>query len=172
MRTKILFVAVCALAVSGILRAAESTKPVSRVAVTFVQVENYTDCKDEYTDSGRAREHILAEIQGTFEKLAPRYVAEGQRLEIKVTDVDLAGDFEPWRNLGYEDIRYMREIYPPRMELEFRLIGVDGKVISEGKRKLRQAGYMMSAAFPSWDPLRYDKGMLQDWMRREFKRSS
>jgi len=172
MRTRILFVAIFALLISGVLRAAEPSKSVSRVGITFVQAENYTDCKDEYTDSGRAREHILAELQGAFEKLAPRYVAEGQRLEIKVTDVDLAGDFEPWRNLGYEDIRYMRDIYPPRMELEFRLIGADGKVVREGKRKLRQLGYMMTASFPSWDPLRYDKEMLRDWMRQEFKRSS
>lgn len=173
MSTKILFVAICALAVNGALRAAETAKPAtSRVEVTFVQAENFTDCKDEYSDSGRAREHILAEIQGVFEKLAPRYVTEGQRLEIKVTNIDLAGDFEPWRSLGHHDIRYMRDIYPPRMELEFRLIDADGRVIREGKRKLLQAGYMLSMAYPTWDPLRYDKEMLRDWMGREFKRSS
>jgi hypothetical protein len=30
----------------------------------------------------------------------------------------------------------------------------------------------MSATFPTWDPLRFDKEMLRDWMAREFKPAS
>ena len=172
MKTKILLVAVFVLAASGGASGADGVRPASRVEVIFVEPEKFTDLKDERSDSGRARDHLMAEIRGEIEKVALRYVAEGQHLEIKVTDVDLAGEFEPWLGSQFDDIRIMRDVYAPRMELEFRLTGADGKVISEGKRKLRQLAYMMSSGSPSWDPLRYDKEMLRDWMRREFKRAS
>ena len=58
------------------------------------------------------------------------------------------------------------------MELEFRLVDAGGKVISTGKRSLLDAGYLMSFSMPTNDPLRYDKGMISAWLRREFKRRS
>jgi hypothetical protein len=95
MSMKILFVVVCAFAVNCTLRATELGKPVPRVSVVFVDADKFTECREEYMDARHTREHILAEIQGEFAKLALRYVMEGQHLEIKVTDVDLAGEFEP-----------------------------------------------------------------------------
>jgi len=172
MKTKFLLVAVFAFVAVGAVQAADSTKPASRVEVVFIQPEKFTDLKDEYMDSGRAREHILGEIQSQLQMLGRRYVGEGQHLEVKVIDVDLAGDFEPWRGMGFDDIRIMREIYPPRMEIEFRLTDASGKVLSEGKRQLRSLGYLMTTAMPTWDPLRYDKELLREWMGREFKRVS
>jgi hypothetical protein len=172
MKTKLLLVAAFAVVAGGVVHAADSAKPASRVEVIFVQPEKFTDLKDEYMDSGRAREHYMAEIQGQVEQLARRYVAEGQHLEVKFIDVDLAGDFEPWHGLDFDHVRIMREIYPPRMEIEFRLTDAGGKVISEGKRKLRSLGYLMTTVSPTWDPLRYDKDLLREWMGREFKRAS
>ncbi|MSU45819.1 MAG: DUF3016 domain-containing protein [Lacunisphaera sp.] len=56
--------------------------------------------------------------------------------------------------------------------IEFRLIDVGGKVVKEGKRRLQELGYLMTLSPPTSDSLRYDKGMISDWMRREFRRSS
>jgi hypothetical protein len=53
-------------------------------------------------------------------------------------------NLSPRRSYEYEDIRFFGEIYPPRMELEFRLTGADGKVIHEGKRRLQPFGFMMT----------------------------
>ena len=48
----------------------------------------------------------------------------------------------------------MKDIYPPRVKLEFRLIGADGKVVSEGKRELQDLGYLMNLAPSTSDPRR------------------
>ena len=171
MSAKIPYFAALALALSAVLVAAESGKPGSRVDIIFVQPEKFTDCKDEYRDTGRGQKYILPEIRSTIEKIASRYLAAGQHLEIRITDIDLAGGFEPWHNLGNDDIRYMRDIYPPRMELQFRLTGPDGKVISENRRKLQDSAFMLTGGFPASDSLRYEREMLRDWMAREFRRS-
>lgn len=66
----------------------------------------------------------------------------------------------------------VRDIYPPRIDLHFRLVGPDGQVLKEGDRKLQDPAYLMtSTAVPfSTDPLRFEKALLDAWLRREFAR--
>jgi hypothetical protein len=169
MKTKNLLIVTFGLVVAGALSA--STPPPARVEITFVQPEKFTDAKNEAYASDRGQEQILASIKAYAEKTAGHYVLEGQHLEIRFTDIDLAGDFEPWLGMHYDDIRILKDIYPPRMTVEFRLTGADGKVISEGKRELQNLGYLMHTAMPSDDGLRYDKEMLNNWLRTEFRHS-
>jgi hypothetical protein len=163
---------VLGLVAVGAAVAASTDKPAATVEVTFVAPEKFTDAKEDYMDSEKGRDALLSELKQHLEKRGAKHLSANQRLEIKVTEVDLAGDFEPWRGPQFHDVRIVKDLYPPRVNLEFRLIGADGKVISEGKRELRDLGYMLSLAMPTSDPLRYDKEMLTDWLRREFKRPS
>ena len=41
-------------------------------------------------------------------------VPEGDKLTITFTDIDLAGDFEPWRGPQWDEVRIVKAIYPPR----------------------------------------------------------
>jgi TusA-related sulfurtransferase len=143
----------------------------SPILVTFVAAENYTDVKDRYLDTERGRYAVLDELKQHLTKRAVRYLEAGQRLEITITDVDLAGDFEPWHRANLHDVRIVKDIYPPRVTLQFRLLDVDGTVLSEGTRQLQNLGFQASMAWPMSDPLRYDKEMLSTWLRREFKHS-
>ncbi len=172
MKTKLLLSAWLGLIAAGTLSAADAAKPMSSVDVTFVASEKFTDAKDDYSDSEKGREAILGQLKDHVVARGSKYLATGQRLEIKVTDVDLAGDFEPWRGPNFHDVRIVKDIYPPRAELEFRLLDADGKVVREGKRQLRELGFLMSAALPTSDSLRYEKEMLSDWLRKEFKPAS
>jgi len=171
MKTKLSLLAFLSLAAAGLALAAPD-KPASAIEVTFVASEKFTDVKDDYMDSDRGREAVLGQLKEHLVTHGAKYLAKGQRLQITVTDVDLAGDFEPWRGINFHDIRIVKDIYPPRVNLEFKLVDADGKVVSEGKRQLRDLGYLMSMAMPTSDPLRYDKEMLNDWLRQEFKRKA
>ena len=160
------------LVTAGAIFAAAPPKAESRVTVTFVQPEKFTDASGEDFNDDRDREHVLASLKTHVETMAQRYLAAGQSLEVRFVDIDLAGAFESWRGPEYDRIRILREIYPPRMTLEFRLLAADGKVLSEGKRKLSTLGYLMRIVSPSFDGLRFDKEMLGAWMRQEFRRPS
>jgi hypothetical protein len=172
MKTKLPLMVVFGLVAVGAAVAASADKPAATVEVTFVAPEKFTDVKDDYMESEKGRDALLSELKQHLEKRGATHLSANQRLEIRVTEVDLAGDFEPWRGPQFQDVRIVKDLYPPRVNLEFRLIGADGKVISEGKRELRDLSYMFSMAMPTSDPLRFDKEMLSDWLRREFKRSS
>jgi hypothetical protein len=173
MKTKLLLTAFVGLVAAGaavFAKADKSAKPAADVVVTFAAPEKFTDAKDSYMDTERGREAVLTEISEHLVAQAGRYLAAGERLEITVTDVDLAGDFEPWRGMHFDDIRIVKDIYPPRVSLEFRRLAADGRILSEGRRELRDLGYMLTVALRTSDPLRYDKELLSDWLRREFKR--
>jgi hypothetical protein len=172
MKTKLLLVFAGGLIAACALRAAEAAKPAAQVSITFVAPEKFTDVKSDSMDSERDRDYLLGELKSHMESLAKNYLAAGQTLEIRVTDVDLAGDFEPWRGIDFQHIRIVKDVYPPRMALEFRLTAADGKVVAEGKRRLQDLGYLMSVSMPTSDALRYDKEMIRDWLRQEFKRAS
>lgn len=90
---------------------------------------------------------------------------EGQRLDVRITDVQRAGGFEPWRTQS--DVRIVRDIYPPRIDLEFRLLAADGSTLRSGTRQLRDSAFLMRASTYTNDPLRYEKALLDDWLRKE-----
>lgn len=172
MKTKLPLLVVLGLVSVGAALAARTDAPAATVDVTFVDPEKFTDAKEDSMESAKGRDALLDQLKQHLVTHGARFLAPNQRLEIKVTDVDLAGDFEPWRGPNFQDIRVVKDIYPPRMKLEFRLLGADGKVLSEGKRELSDLAFLMSVAMPTSDPLRYDKELLNNWLRREFKRPS
>ncbi len=172
MKTKLLLVFACGLAAVGAGRAADEAKPSVPVTVTYVSPEKFTDAKDDVMGSDRDRERVLDELKTHILSMARHYLAPGQTLEIHVTDIDLAGDFEPWRGIEFDHIRILKEIYPPRMSLEFRLVDAQGKVLNEGKRRLQNLAYLMGLGMPTSDSLRYDKDLINDWLRSEFKHAS
>lgn len=96
----------------------------------------------------------------------------GQRLEITVTNVDMAGDIELWRGAGRCDLRVMRDVYPPRIDLWFTLTGADRGEIRTGSRQLKDMNYLTHAAPVTSDQLRYEKALLRDWLQKELRQAA
>jgi hypothetical protein len=157
-------------AMSAAVAAETPAKTDARLEVVFSQPEKFTDVRDAYNGSDKGRTAILDQIRDYLVMKADYYVPAGQKLTVTFTDIDLAGDFEPWRGAEGMDIRIVKEIYPPRMDLEFQLTGANGAVIKEGKRQLRDLTFMSNLSIHQNDTLRYDKALLDDWLRSEFPR--
>ena len=98
------------------------------------------------------------------------YSPDGQQLAVTITDIKRAGDYEPWHGLQMQDVRFMRDIYPPRVSLQFTLTDAQGQVIDQGERKLVDSSYLYGGTrLSDTDPLRYEKRLLDDWLRRELR---
>src|SRR3546814_9462255 len=66
----------------------------------------------------------------------------------------------------------MRDIYPPRITLDFKLVGADGNVLAQGTRELSDIAYLQRGSpLADSDQLRYEKRLIDDWLRKEFRRS-
>lgn len=151
---------------SPLLRAAEA--PPQAVTVTYDHPEHFTETREEKALAPtRASNDYLAVLKTYIEKRGAKMLAPGQQLEVVVTDIDRAGSFEPWHSGPLHEVRIIKDIYPPRIDLSFKLLDADGKVIREGSRKLRDPGFLTSNTSPtSDDSLRYEKQLIDRWLRQ------
>lgn len=149
--------------------AAPVTAPAATgVQVIFFEPENFTDVKDSYMGSD-VRDSYLGRLRDHLVNQAARFVPPGFSLAVTFTNIDMAGEFEPWLGPAFSDIRIVREIYPPHAVVHFQLVDPEGSVVKEGRRELRDTGFMMKTptGFRA-DPLRHEKAMIDDWLYAEF----
>ncbi len=140
-----------------------------RIKVDFRNPEAYTDCKDDYVPTKEEQVRILGDLQRELRKHATLYLKEGERLEVIFNDIDLAGEIEPIQHGGGK--RVLREVTPPRMEIEFRIVGPDGTVKTEGKRVLKKLGYLSMMNLNRTEERYYhDKKLLREWVEKEIGR--
>src|SRR5688572_15898752 len=149
---------------------AAPTQTLARAEVNFFEPQKFTDVRDSYMGDYE-RTTYLDSIRDHLLEQAKYYVPEGHTLSVTFTDIDMAGDFEPWRGHRFDDIRIVKDIYPPRVALAFRLTDADGNVVKEGRRELRDLSFMMKITMSFRDdPVRHEKALLDDWLRSEFQR--
>lgn len=172
MTTKTLILTVGVLAGSAFpALAADPSSSSTAVEVNFIEPQKFTDVKDRYSTQDEVSEHYLKTLKEHLERTAARRLAPGQRLVVSFTNIDMAGDFEPWRSPQMQDVRIVKDIYPPRIDLNFQVFNEQGDVIAEGQRELRDLAFNMRApTLPTNDPLRHEKALLDDWLRREFRK--
>jgi superfamily I DNA and/or RNA helicase len=176
MKTKWMLLTSALTALSGHVLAAEPTTATSesrpRVEVIYVNPENFTDFTDSVDRTGRGAESYRANFKEYLEKEAERVIPEGTRLTISITEVDMAGDFEPWRGPQFSDIRIVKDLYPPRVNFTYKLSDAAGAVLREGEKRLRDVNFQMrSMSSISNDSLRYEKELMDDWLRTEFPKA-
>jgi hypothetical protein len=160
-----------ALSIMGVQAADKKEKAEPRIDVTFSNPEEFTDAADGQRGSDYGREANLAELKAHLMQKANAYVPVGQKLEVAVTDVDLAGEIEPWRSPHAHDVRIIKDIYSPRIDLTYKLIDTaTGAVVKEGTSKLRDLTFNMNIHINRSDPRLYEKALLDDWLRNEFGR--
>jgi hypothetical protein len=121
---------------------------------------------ERYSDAGRGidRERTLEVLERHLVSLSDRLPA-GQRLALEVTDVQLAGELEPYGR-ALPEVRVMRGRADwPVMELRYTLS--DGeRTLARGEARLSDPSYMHSGlSTVRSQPLGYEKRMLERWIQ-------
>jgi len=141
------------------------------VVVTFNHPEKFTDLKFSSMGSDKDRAGLMDDIRDYVVAQAPRYLGGGQVFSVTFNDIDMAGEYEPWRGAALQDVRIITEIYPPRIALDFSLKDAAGAVIASGTRALVDMNFMNnipSATVFRDDRLRHEKTLLDNWLGGEF----
>ncbi|MBV6412732.1 MAG: DUF3016 domain-containing protein [Xanthomonadales bacterium] len=159
----------CLLLVSAYASAAFAAHP-GPVTVEFVDAEKFTDVKERWLASSPEKNGHLAALRRHVETKAARYLAPGQSLRIEFTDIDLAGDLRPQLDPSLTDVRVVSSVYPPRMRLRYTLRDAGGQVLDSGEARLSDIGFDTHSIGQASDPLRYEKRMLNQWLREQFDR--
>lgn len=148
--------------------------PVALAQSGSLSVTNLEDFHD-FSVSGMSEERTLPlfqeEMGRKIEELSKKYLPENSKIELVFSNVDMAGDIQPWRNRNFADIRYIEEIYPPRLVFTFKVINSKGTVITEGEADIRNLAFTMTA-LPfrgAYDSFYYEAELLERWFRNELR---
>lgn len=136
------------------------------VSVRWEDPAQFSEIRYSRNTAESRRGNWVEQLATHLRERAQKRLPAEQRLEVTITDIQRAGNYEPWRGMRFNDTRFIREIYPPRITLTFKRSGADGTIIAEGERKLSDPGFMMGATTGT-DPLRYEKELLDHWLARE-----
>ena len=145
--------------------ASQADKTAKRVEVIFDHPEKFADVKGDFMNSSSGQEYMLGQIREFLESRGAELLPAGQKLTITFTDIDLAGDYEPWHTGSMREVRVIKAIYPPRFVFSYLLTGAAGVVLKEDKVNLSDISFMSRMTIDRNDPLRFEKGILDDWIR-------
>lgn len=133
------------------------------VQVNFVSPEKFSDIKD---NNGFRQTELLKDIEAHLVAQAGKHLP-GRDVRINVTDVNLAGEVEPFGRY-MQWLRVMRTVTLPSIEMSYEVR--DGEtVVQRGEARLRDMNYQDGfSSYSSSDSLRYEKRMIDRWFKEEF----
>jgi hypothetical protein len=134
------------------------------VQVRFVQPDKFSDVRDGHL---RAEDNLQM-LQRHLEEIGARYVTDGQTLKIEVLDVDLAGEVH--RGGRLDDVRVLKGRADwPRIQLRYTL-ETPGAPARSREATVSDFAYLERTPTQPNEPLAYERRMLDEWFRAEFKR--
>lgn len=147
-----------------------------RVQVEWNDPNQFRELKFSHNRFEASRGDWVRQLAKWIRKRAEPRLPEGTSLQVRLLDIERAGEYEPGRYFGGsggEWVRVLRDVYPPRIELEFRLLDAQGQVLQQGQRKLTDLLYLHNIVTTTYssDPLRYEKSLLSEWVKKEFGRA-
>ena len=146
---------------------AEVSKPGNHVLVIFTNPEKFSDIRDGNFPTAAGRDRILASIREFITQRAAAYLPVGDAFYINFVDVSLAGKL----TLGdVDDIRVMTRASSPAFTFGWAVTDPKGAVLKKGSEMLRDDEYRnLWSPAPPGDKLRFEKAVLDDWMRRNLQ---
>jgi hypothetical protein len=165
MKTRPFLLLPLAILAVGSLFASDSA--VTNVMVNFNEPGRFRDARSYF--NGDTNQSYLTELSKHLQKEATRQIPANYKLEVTITEIDLAGEFDP-TNPNLQDVRILKDIYIPRLNLSFKLIDAGGKTVKEGERRLSDPNFLQNIGVVGRDqPLHHDKALLTNWARKEFR---
>ncbi|VXB20176.1 conserved exported hypothetical protein [Luteimonas sp. 9C] len=142
----------------------------SPVAVAWTDPEAFSDIRLSGNRWEARRGDWVEQIARYVRQRAERELPAGSTLDVTIRDIRRAGMYEPWNGPRFDHVRIIKDHYPPRIDLDFVLRDPNGAVIAEGPRELRDLGFMSRAGTATGsDALRYEKQLIDDWLRRDLR---
>ncbi len=136
------------------------------VEVKFGDLSKFSDLRNSTLATPSERESLAGVLRRHLEAEAPERIPASTRLLVTITDVDMAGEFR--LHGSARDIRVIKDMYPPRIALDFKLVRADGGVEREGHRDLRGSAFLWGSSPVSSESMRFERELLDEWLRKEF----
>lgn len=139
----------------------------AQVKVNWQDPDKYTDIRPTNETKDAFRQRLFEALDEVFRDNA-KVLPENYLLEINVTNLDLAGDTNVLHPNNGHDIRLVKDIYWPRMSLQFSLKNDTGAMISEGKANLSDMNFLFTHRIvTSHTGFEYEERMINNWFKEQ-----
>lgn len=166
MKTNIFTVIATTVAIAAAPAAFATKGNASKAAaeVAFSEPENFADFRMSHFYSDSDAEVLQKELSRQIERSAGAYLPPGARLSIRFTDIDLAGDINPFHNTRLNDVRIYKSVYIPRMTFDYAVTDAAGTILASGNERLVDMAYDMRLRMPGREYTRIEADMLRDFI--------
>ncbi|MDX6806373.1 DUF3016 domain-containing protein [Terrihabitans rhizophilus] len=129
------------------------------VRVVFENPRGYTDASSFRRGGVEPGAGVLRELERYLQRLGERNLGPTQRLDIRISDVDLAGGFRPSAG-ALDQVRIVDGLEPPRITLSYEL-HERGRRVASGRERLADINFQWRSHASG--RLGYEKALLRDW---------
>ncbi len=150
-----------AIALAGLLAAPLPALAAGQVQVKWTEPEKFADAGTGVFE----RERNLELLTKHLEQLG-RQLPDGLSLSVEVTDLELAGQVEPFSRF-HQDVRILRGRADwPRISMRYTL-SEGARTVASGEAELSDPHYFFrSLRISQRGALAYERRMLDDWLAR------
>ncbi|MGI2852970.1 DUF3016 domain-containing protein [Shewanella algae] len=139
-----------------------------KVKIEWQSPKDFRDIKSASELQSRYEQRLFDTLTQSLDKDVSSSLKENQKLELTVTDVDLAGDVRPTFGATVNDIRVVKNVYPPKISFSYRLLEGE-QVVMAGDEKLTDMQFLDHVDRINSDSFRYEQRMLKDWFLKTLK---
>jgi hypothetical protein len=151
-----------AAALAALLCLAAPAHAAGTVEVKYMEPQKFTDVGFGAFE----RERTLKDMTAVLQQLG-KQLADGQVLQLEVTDIDLAGEV---KFTSHGDLRVMKGRADwPRIKMRYTLVA-GGTTLQSGEAEVSDMAYLTATppSFTLQGPLAYEQHMLRRWMAETF----
>ncbi|WP_133405652.1 DUF3016 domain-containing protein [Parashewanella tropica] len=139
------------------------------VTINWKDPSKFTDIKSSGELQSRFEKRLFDELTKDVNKTASTFLKPEQKLTLKVTNLDLAGDMQPTFGATSDDLRIVKDIYPPRIKFSYK-VTVNGNIVSSGTQNLTDLAFQDRLISNLDRPFAYEKNLINNWLKRTLKK--
>ena len=141
------------------------------VKITWQDPDKYTDVRSATERTDKFQEHVQHDLGEVFNDLATK-LPDGYHWDVTVTDIDLAGDISPWRRHGFNEVRVLKDLYPPKISFSYTLKDQNNQVVAEASENLLDASYLQRSVRGGNQDFFYESRLLREWFGKKLRDKS
>ncbi len=134
------------------------------LAIIWKDPSQYTDIESTTWLQSKFGPYLFSELTDELGRDVNKVLGENQKLDLMVTNVDLAGDVQPTFGATVNDIRVVSDLYPPKISFDYSL-SQDGKVIMSGSEKIQNMSFLFGIQPITSQPFPYESELLTKWFK-------
>lgn len=168
MNVKYLLLAVIFVSYVATAEEEVAPNPVTEVGVVKIEWQNPKDFRDIKSSSelqSRFQTRLFDTLTKNINKQAEKTLKPNQKLQMIVTNLDLAGDMRPTFGATPNDLRVIKDLYPPRATFSYTITDND-KVVIAGDEKITDMSFMYKVRRFNNKPFQYETTLFDDWLNK------